>query len=111
MVREIRQNFYEGASVNNKKEQGDGLKQQETKKKMNVSSAYSAVSKDGDTLEISGVGNTESKTIKVEERVQSKLTEAMLKNCSKEKLKRLLQDGNISRQQYNKIMNGLKSRE
>lgn len=110
MIRELNEkNFKDGVAVNSKVEREASLKSQETKKNPNMSSDYSAVSKHGDTLEISEISNKGSKNSETVNKIQPKMSEVVLKNCSKEKLKQLLKDGKISRQQYNKLMDKFKS--
>lgn len=64
--------------------------------------AYTAVNRDGDTLEISG--ETSSKKVINEGDVNIKIPDISLKNYTKEKLKMLLQTGKISKQQYDKAI-------
>lgn len=61
-----------------------------------VKQDYTAISKDGDTLEISmkSAGNT------------TKMTDAALAKCTKTKLKQLLSSGQITKQQYEKAVKG-----
>lgn len=78
----------ENSSVNNTEQVS---RKNEGTEEMKITSAnertgYTAVSKDGDTLEISDV---------------------KLASCSKGKLKQLLQNGQISKQQYEKAMKKL----
>lgn len=56
---------------------------------------YSAVSKDGDTLEIGVEGDI------------VKISDASLRNCSKQKLNQLLHNGKISKQQYDKVVKSM----
>ena len=70
---------------------------------------YTAVSKDGDTLELSeGSANKTSQKVKIAETDEnnpaSRMTDAALAKCSKSKLKQLLSTGKISKQQYEKAM-------
>lgn len=72
---------------------------------------YTAVSKDGDTLEISEdtkTGNSKENKhgIAVNNSAKNavKVTDAALAKCSKSKLKQLLQNGQISKQQYDKAL-------
>lgn len=57
-----------------------------------MSSNYTAVSRDGDTLEITG------------NKGGAKMSDAALANCSKQKLQQLLANEEITRQQYNKAI-------
>lgn len=75
----------------------ESIRQEVTDKTQNgsteeMSSNYTAVSRDGDTLEI-----TENKS-------ETKMSDAALANCSKQKLQQLLANEEITRQQYNKAM-------
>lgn len=70
---------------------------------------YTAVSKDGDTLTLSE--NIKSEGMKLQEiksadgKVSAtKMTDASLSKCSGPKLRQLLQQGKISKQQYEKAM-------
>lgn len=72
---------------------------------------FSAVSKDGDTLTLSEkTKNSENSRTKIEaadEKVvanSTKMTDASLAKCSSSKLRQLLQQGMISKQQYEKAM-------
>lgn len=72
---------------------------------------YSAVSKDGDTLTLSerskDSGNIQTKADAPDGKViasSEKMTDAALAKCSTSKLKQLLQQGKISKQQYEKAM-------
>lgn len=74
-------------------------------------STYSSVSKDGDTLELSTDKNANHdsavKTIIKEDVVSTdlvKMSDAALAKCSSSKLKQLLQQGKISKQQYDKAI-------
>lgn len=70
---------------------------------------YTAVSKDGDTLTLSenikseGVKHQEIKSVDGKVRAV-KMTDAALSKCSGSKLRQLLQQGKISKQQYEKAM-------
>lgn len=110
MVGKINENnFYDNAIVENKAGKGESVKNQEIKQDVNTKGNYSAVSKDGDTLELSGAEKKEQQKAVVIDKVQPKMSEAMLRHCSKEKLKQLLHDGKISQQQYDKVVNNTKS--
>ena len=72
---------------------------------------YAAVSKDGDTLEISeNSKNNEGDSSKIiinednNKKSEVRMTDAALAKCSKVKLKQLLQNGEISKQQYEKAV-------
>lgn len=69
---------------------------------------YSAVSKDGDTLEISETGKNDKNKVTVTENTDvqngSQMTDAALVKCSKVRLKQLFQKGKITKQQYEKAM-------
>jgi len=73
---------------------------------------YSAVSRDGDTLTLSenlkseGTAQKETNTVDGNViKVAVKMTDAALSKCSGQKLRQLLQQGKISKQQYEKAMN------
>lgn len=81
-----------------------------------VKENYTAVSRDGDTLTLSekikaeGIAQKETKGTDGKVITTAvKMTDAALSKCSGSKLRQLLQQGKISRQQYNKIMNKHKS--
>lgn len=81
-----------------------------------VKENYTAVSQDGDTLILSEKIKTEGISQKETKGTDGKvitttvkMTDAALSKCSSQKLRQLLQQGKISRQQYNKIMNKHKS--
>lgn len=97
-----------------KTEKGEGMKQEaDANRRESVNreeksadtkspEAYSAVNRDGDTLEISGE-RINKKVIK-EGGENIKLPDVSLKNYTREKLKMLLQSGRITRQQYDKAV-------
>lgn len=70
---------------------------------------YTAISKDGDTLEITekpGIDKCDSKLAMMENSSTSPahMSEAALAKCSKNKLRQLLLNGQISKQQYDRVM-------
>lgn len=111
MIHEVKERAIQSGAVTENKipEKGDGVKLQRTRQKSDGGGEYTAVSKDGDTLEISGEGGKKNQKTEASESVRIKLSDAVLKNCSKGKLKQLLQEGRISRQQYEKLMNKFRS--
>lgn len=63
---------------------------------------YATVSKDGDTLTLSE--NYKAEGMQNKDTIALKMTDAVLAKCSSSKLRQLLQQGKISKQQYEKAM-------
>ncbi len=74
----------------------------------NDNKKYTAVSKNGDTLELSGVGKKNSVTLKSINNTSSstqEISDATLSTYSSVKLKQLYSQNEITKQQYDKAMN------
>lgn len=108
MITEVtRRDGYDIPLQEKKMEKEENVNLQEKIVSKKAEEKYTAVSKDGDTLEISKEVHADQ-TIAADS-VTLKMSDAVLKNCSKEKLKQLLQNGKISRQQYDKAMKSQKA--
>lgn len=81
-------------------------KEMDTMKDNSVSGRdnYTAVSKDGDTLEIDKRLNFRVQKTESEAKENLKISDASLAKCSSTKLKQMLQQGKISKRQYDKAM-------
>lgn len=92
------------------KSNSEGVVKVENYAKTEPERNFAAINKDGDTLEISDAaskGDTSNKN--VTGKLSSvntgvRMSEAALSKCSKSKLRQLLQNGQISKQQYEKAM-------
>lgn len=96
--------------------QNEGADKMREKAAVDKNEEYKAISKDGDTLQISDKSGTRIKIgnqIKLEDigievpKNATKITDAQLSNYSSGKLKQLLSRGQISKQQYDKAMKKL----
>lgn len=104
MINEIsRQTGNDMIIKRNLTEKKENVEENTKVEKLESNDKYTAISMDGDTLEISE--DSDKQKVNIGKKTNVILSEASLKKCSKEKLKQLLTEGKISRQQYDKIVN------